>query len=624
MSLVGTLSTALTGLSAAQRALSVTASNVANVNTEGYTRKVVRQETLIANGEGVGVRAGDTGRIVDDFLNREWQVQRSRLGRSEVLAEAAESIQTALFGTPGGNTGTLADQIGKLSTALEGLANAPESTAQRSNVTAAIEDTLARFAHDADQIQTARRDLDGRIGQVVEEINDRLQSLQGVNAELTRGGASPDLFDRRDRLLDEIAERIDVSVLRRENGTVGVYAAGGQALLDGSAHRLDYAPAASVGPDTVFGPLRLFRADQMDPVSGDPEPGAVGTVLVTSGVRARLTQEQSADAIPDVAQTIRSDLQGGRLQGLIEARDRLLPGLADQLGEAAGLLQHALNAAYSDAAGQSLPTVVAGTRTDTAAFAGAARSGTAYLAVVDRTSRAVLRTVAVDLGAADASALAGQLNADLAGLGSAAIDGTGALSIALADPGQGLAFAAGDGKISLTDTAGRTRDYGFAHFFGLNDLVSGEPPGDLALRTDLAADPSRLDTGRLDVTAGPPPSSRLGGSGDNRGAQALAAALDRQDAIAARGGLPGGRSDIRSYLADMVSTHAVTTSRAKDAATSDGAMVDELSARRAAVSGVNLDDELSRLVLYQQAYAVSARIVTVTGELFDTLLGMGR
>ena len=40
------------------------------------------------------------------------------------------------------------------------------------------------------------------------------------------------------------------------------------------------------------------------------------------------------------------------------------------------------------------------------------------------------------------------------------------------------------------------------------------------------------------------------------------------------------------------------------------------------MSGVNLDEELSRLVLYQQAYSVSARLVSITNDLFDDLLGM--
>ena len=53
-------------------------------------------------------------------------------------------------------------------------------------------------------------------------------------------------------------------------------------------------------------------------------------------------------------------------------------------------------------------------------------------------------------------------------------------------------------------------------------------------------------------------------------------------------------------------------------------LVEDLAFRQAAVSGVNLDEEMARLVLYQQAYSVSARVITVTEEMFDVLLGIGR
>ena len=67
---------------------------------------------------------------------------------------------------------------------------------------------------------------------------------------------------------------------------------------------------------------------------------------------------------------------------------------------------------------------------------------------------------------------------------------------------------------------------------------------------------------------------------------------------------------------------AVAAERAQRAEANDRALADDLSARRAEVSGVNLDEELSRLVLYQQAYSVSARLISITNELFDDLLAI--
>jgi flagellar hook-associated protein 1 FlgK len=340
-------------------------------------------------------------------------------------------------------------------------------------------------------------------------------------------------------------------------------------------------------------------------------------------VRTALTPELQADATPDTAQTVVSSLRGGSLQGLLEARDRLLPAQADQLGELAGLARFALDAAHNAAVPVPPPTTLTGSRTDTAAFAGAVRSGTAYVAVVDQASGAIAATIAVDMGAADATALAGQIAAGLGGLGTASVGADGSLRLAAAS-GYALAVAEGDSAIVATDAAGHARSYGFSHYFGLNDLLvaEGGEPTALAVRADIAADAGRLSRARLDVTPGPPATARLGGAGDNRGAQGLAAAFDTAVATVARGDLPAGSFRLADYAAEIVAVRAGAAASAEDAAEADRALADTLSARQAEVSGVNLDEELARLVLFQEAYSVAARLIAITDQLFDELLGI--
>ena len=81
MSLTATLSTAITGLNLAQRALSVTANNVANANTDGYSRKEIRPQEIVLSGDGRGVTDAGTRRIVDDYLNAELRTQQGRLAQ---------------------------------------------------------------------------------------------------------------------------------------------------------------------------------------------------------------------------------------------------------------------------------------------------------------------------------------------------------------------------------------------------------------------------------------------------------------------------------------------------------------------------------------------------------------
>ena len=72
----------------------------------------------------------------------------------------------------------------------------------------------------------------------------------------------------------------------------------------------------------------------------------------------------------------------------------------------------------------------------------------------------------------------------------------------------------------------------------------------------------------------------------------------------------------------MATASALAAQRAEGAEANDRALAEDLGTRRAEVSGVNLDEEMSRLVLYQEAYSVSARLVAITGDLFDDLLAM--
>ncbi len=626
MSLAATLSTAMTGLDAAQRALAVTANNVANANTDGYSRKKVVQETVIVDGLGQGVRTRDVSRVVDDYLSAELRRQSGQLGRDQALADALARVQDMVFGAPGESGRDITVQVDALTAALESFADNPESSPLRSAALNAATDLLDRIDAGAEAVQTIRRDIDQEIGRTVQQINDDLQSLDDINKDIARAGASAEILDRRDALIGRLATNLDVSVLQNDNGTVAVYTAGGTPLLEYTPRVLTYGAAASVGEATTFGAITVYRQEQMDPSTGAARAGEVGRALVTGGVRAALTPELQADAVADGQQVILSTLSTGRLQGLLEARDTAMPELADQLGELAGMVAYALNAAHNDAAAYPAPGSLVGTRTALSGYDGSANSGTAYLAVVDRATGGTLQTLAIDVTAPAVADIVSQINAGLGSLGSASIGADGALRIQLADAANGIALAEGNSRIAATDAAGHQRGYGFSHYFGLNDLVVADGPSatDLSIRADVVADPRRLASSRLDISAGPPLAATLGGSGDNRGAQSLAGAIDRAVPTVARGGLTGATGSIAGYAADLTALSAAAASRAESRVSAQAALVDDLAYRQGEVSGVNLDEELSRLVVYQQAYTMSARLISITDELFGELLAIKR
>jgi flagellar hook-associated protein 1 FlgK len=87
VSLTAALASAVSGLNVAQRALSVTANNAANANTDGYSRKIVSQQGLVVGNRGAGVEVTEVARLTDDFLTQEIPPPEQRL-RSERGAPA--------------------------------------------------------------------------------------------------------------------------------------------------------------------------------------------------------------------------------------------------------------------------------------------------------------------------------------------------------------------------------------------------------------------------------------------------------------------------------------------------------------------------------------------------------
>ena len=129
MSLNAVLSNAIGGLAVAQNALSVTANNVANVNTEGYSRQLPQQEAQVIGGRGAGARTAATTRAVDELLIERAREQHGRVGRSAVLDDVHEQVQDRLFGAPGDIDRGLGNRISALATAAEALAGGPDQPA---------------------------------------------------------------------------------------------------------------------------------------------------------------------------------------------------------------------------------------------------------------------------------------------------------------------------------------------------------------------------------------------------------------------------------------------------------------------------------------------------------------
>lgn len=608
MSLNATLNNAISGLAMAQRSLTTVSNNIANVSTPGYTKKTTTQHAIVAGGVGMGVTAGELKRSIDALLQREQRTTTADLARSTVVNDTYTRLQLSSLGSSSNN---LSDLLSSFQAAVGTLANSPSNSAAKAGVVATGNAVAHAIGATADLIQTLRGDADKQIAAQVAEINDQLAQLQSINVQLGRGTPAAELLDTRDSLLDSLASKLDISISEQANGQVHVNTSNGTTLLDDKARIVTYKPASTVTSGTRFGAIAVYSPGQIDPGTGEPLPSAHGVELVSSGLR-------SGAASPGAS--IDSSIGSGSLAGLLEVRDSLLPKLNDEISTLSTTIVQSLNAAHNASTSVPLPSSLTGSRLDTSSFAGADKSGTFKLAVLDA-SGGVVASATLDLASyASMSDLVADLNGQLGGAGSATVGANGALFLTTASNANGLAYVEGDSRIDTTAADGSVSSQGLAQYLGLNDLftaAAGEPTS-FKIRDDIAANPGLLANATSGV-GGSPEAWSTGGAGDATGIQALAAAFTKASAFAATGTVPATTASFMSYAGSIAANLATKTVSSQSALETKQDLNDALAAQQSTVSGVSIDEELSRLITYQQAYTAAARLIQVSSDLFDKL-----
>ncbi len=595
MSLTLTFDTALSGLTVSQAALSNISQNVANANTVGYSRQILGLQQRIVAGQANGVEIAGITRVIDTFLVRELQAQRSALGETKAAESFFNEIQ-ARFGTTGSDS-TIPTDLAEFASALDTLATNPEDAALRFDAVAsgiALARNISKLASD---VQSLRAEADKEIKAAVDTINTQLRTIDALNVAISRaraGGATTvALEDQRDRAVSAIAENIGITTFERDNGELSVLSSGGETLLDTQLRELDYTPNAAVTSTSVFGAITIFTIDS---VTGE----RVGSsdVLVTSG---------TSDAVVN-------NVKSGRLKGLLDIRDNTLDGLADQIDTLATEVRRTFNATHNTGVAFPPPNALTGTRTVNGAdsFTG---TGTVRIAVVDANGAIVGTPLDLDLtatGATTVGALATTINTALGADGSAAVV-NGKLQITAANAANGIAINENDSQVSGTTQA-------FSDFFGLNDLFIGTGSSDFAVRADIVTNPAFLATGFLSLTATSGQTAVT--SGDNRVMQQLAGLTEARITFSAVGGLSGGSFTLGEYAGSILGLNAVQASEASDDARLSQDLFDNLENRATSLSGVNIDEEMASMIVFQTSFAASARVMRTAAEMLKMLIDL--
>jgi len=576
MSFSAIRSIAGSALSASQLSMQIASSNIANADTQGYSRKTVNQVATTTGVFGSGIAVTGISSNVDKYLLASLMSAASALGAATTTADFANSLQAMLGSTSSGSgTGTsLAATITSLQSALTSLAGTPESDTLKGLALSALDAVATQLRETSSTVQSLRSDADHQIADSVDAVNSALNQIADLNKQIVaaraRGDSSADLEDQRNAALATITGLMDVSYYVTSNGEMRISTTSGTSLLDSRAHELSYSAAALATTGTVFSAITVDGKD------------------------------------------ITGEVRSGSIAALIEQRDEILPATQAELDALAVQLMATVNDLTNSGTASPPPSSLTGTATVNATDALSA-SGTARIAIVD-SDGALVSYTDLDLSTfATTGDLVDALNA-IPGL-SASISSAGKLTIT-STSGQGLAIADIDSAIGSGGA-------GLSSYFGLNDVLTGTSASDIALRKGLSTASSLLPVAKLDT------SSTLA-TGDlalvtsSDLAQSLADLFSTGQSFGAAGSIGAGTATFADYAGRIVGNASARYSTAQSTLSVRQSTYETLSSSMSASTGVNLDEETARISELEQLYATAAQLLEVLNNMFEALLSAAR
>lgn len=259
------LQTALKGLMAAQRQIDVAGHNLANADTEGYTRQRADQTASLpftppalhvgyqgAGQIGTGVQISQITRLRDQFIDRQLRTQSAIQGDASTRADKLEQIEVILQEP---SERALNELMKQFFNGWQELSGHPESPALRINLRE-VAVNLAEGIQDLyDQLADLHDDMNAEMVTMVKEVNGISKQIASLNQQITASiaaGQNPnDLQDKRDLLLEQLSGKTDIqAILDPTTGAMNVYV-GGQALVQ-DIRSYDLEADSSGGPDVVL------------------------------------------------------------------------------------------------------------------------------------------------------------------------------------------------------------------------------------------------------------------------------------------------------------------------------------------------------------------------------------
>jgi flagellar hook-associated protein 1 len=619
-------------------ALQTIGHNIANANTPGYSR----QQVELATAQGQFTGAGFFGKGVDvaavtrshnAFLTREAATASSQAAADGARLEQLQRLETVF---PPGEAG-LGHAANSWLNAMVDLASRPQDASTRQVALSRAQDMAQRYAAAGAQIDTLQEGVVQDLQVAVASVNRLTQGIATVNEQIARvvgSGQTPnDLLDQRDQLVSELSELVHVTTLPADDGTLAVFAAGGQRLVLGTqTTALAYAsdqfditrgaiavqdsgtlrtlPSSLLAGGRIGGLLRFqsedladartalgrmaaalsMRANEQQALGLDlrTPPGAGAPLFAVGAPLALAAQSNARDVagnfIGNVSMTV-ADETALQASEYTLAPDAATPGQYVLTRLSDGLVRNLFSGDTVDGVTINVSAATAGDRF--------------LLQPVSRAAVNMRRALDDPRGLAAASPL--QAESSSSNTGTATVASLRVTGPA-ADPQQtaSITFMSATGAYNW---ALRDRTSNALLSSGSGTWQPGQPIALNGFELSLGGVPASGDLFTVSKTQFPNVS--------NGNALAFAALRDQT--------FIGGESITDAYASVMAGV-GVGVQGARTAADVSGAVASQARERVSTETGVNLDEEAARLIQFQQSYQAAAKVLQVAQSVFDTLL----
>ena len=552
------LSSAKLGLLAQQLAIEVTGQNIANVETEGYSRQDVTFEAntprhAIKYGSmhqiGTGVRVAGIERAHDQFLFEQIMDEGDLSGSTEVKKDIFEQLEV-LFNEGSGRS--LNDALSSFFASVHDLATNARGLSERADLVSKAEHLASTFNQTGKQLFTIQRNIDATIETEVAQINSLTTQIGKLNESIHANEPASqykanDLRDNRDRLVKELSKKIDIQLIEESDNQISL------TLKDGTALVLK---------DRVF---KLSTS-----LNGDNDSFKDVNIEYGSGLK-----------------NITSTITGGELRGYLDMRDTEVESILDKMNILSASFIQEFNGIHK------------------AGFGLDGSSGLDFFSPLDVT-----------------------VDHDVDNTGTAVVSMTNASPTTVSVDEFEIAFTSSD-TFTLNNLTTNASSGTFTFYprntFNIKDgfavTISGAAVSGDKVTFSVSEDAASGMSVSSTITANTRKIA-AGTTTNGDGGNALLMA-DLQNTLSFNS-VTWSSSGSGSYTFDeyynaVVSTIGIGSFSAQATLRQQEGIMLQLNSRRESISGVSIDEEMIKMIKFQQAYNASARMISVVDEMLDAL-----